>query len=274
MPNLRIIYDNAADRAKAITATTTSGGLVATNLLNDTKSLTHRSTGTSVSYVVTWDTGQIISAVVLPCSNLSQTATIRVRLFSDEAGTTLIRDSGTVAASNAGNVTSQFGLLNVNTFAFGGFTKTSVWLTKTSNVRRCTIDLVDTANPAGFIECSRLVIGNYWSPKYNFEPGVTYETVDTSEIKRAENGDLRVDQKFIYEKLAFNFSLLPESDLVELNKIIKQVGITKNILVSLVPEYDTKSIEDVYLIYGKRSNSQVRYSTYKYYVSSLEIQSW
>ena len=54
MSNLRLIYDNATDRATSISASTTSGALVAANLQNDFKGQVHRSTGTSVSYTLTW----------------------------------------------------------------------------------------------------------------------------------------------------------------------------------------------------------------------------
>ena len=60
MPNLRLIHDNAADRATSLAASTTSGALVAANLQNDFKGQVHRSTGTSVILKPTYS-GRLIS---------------------------------------------------------------------------------------------------------------------------------------------------------------------------------------------------------------------
>ena len=158
MPNLRILYDNATDRAASLTASTTSGTLVAANMKNDIKSSVHRSTGTSVTYTLTWTAAQTLGAVVLPVTNLSSSATIRIRCYSDTNGTALVRDTGVQSASSSYNVTELFGTLSVNTFNFGGYTKVAVWIPDT-NARRLVIDLVDTSNPAGFIDCSRIVAG-------------------------------------------------------------------------------------------------------------------
>ena len=46
--NVRIIYDNAADRA-TITASSTAGVLVASNMQDDRKSVVWRSTSTSAT---------------------------------------------------------------------------------------------------------------------------------------------------------------------------------------------------------------------------------
>ena len=47
MPNLRILYENVADDCSSIAADSTSGTLVAANLLTDIKTEVHRSTSTT-----------------------------------------------------------------------------------------------------------------------------------------------------------------------------------------------------------------------------------
>ena len=292
MSNLRIVYNNIADKASTIWSSSTEGSLGVTNLLNNYKGKPHRSASTSVSYLLTWDTPQVIGVVILPCTNLSSTSTIRVRLYSDTLGTApidttpgigkelsdslgegLILDSGTLAAVYSNEVATP---TDVTRFAFGEYSKSSVWFpAKPSNVKVCQIDIQDSANPVGYIDCSRLVIGDYWTPTYNFEPGLSREVPDNSEVVRAYSGETRAYVKPKYEKISFNFSLLPEQDYVELNRILNYVGVTKNLVVALMPEYsDNKIIENYYLIYGKRANNSYTYSTYKYYNSQLEIESW
>ena len=277
MPNLRIIYNNAADRATTLTASTTSGTLVAANMQSDIKGKVHRSTGLSVTYTLTWTNAETVGGIVLPCTNLSSAATIRVRLYSDTAGTTLISggDSGTISAGGSLPILwDQTQPINANTFAYGGYTKAAVWFaTQYTTVRRCVIDLVDTAaNTAGYIDCSRLVIGQYWEPIFNAENGINAELVDTSQVTRSEAGDLIADRNIIHERLSFNFALLPESDRITLTRIIKMAGTAKNILVCLFPT-DANTQQD-FMIYGKRSNSSIVYDLFSFYKHSMEITGW
>ena len=101
VPNLRLIHDNAADRATSLAASTTSGALVAAYLQNDFKGQAHRSTGTSVSYTLTWTAGETVGGVALPATNLSASATIRCACTATPGGSTLIADSGAVYACPA-----------------------------------------------------------------------------------------------------------------------------------------------------------------------------
>jgi hypothetical protein len=84
MPNLRIIYDNAADRA-ALTASTTAGSLGVANLQNNRKGRPWRATGTTARLGATWGAPERIGGVFLPFCNLSPTATMRVRASNELA---------------------------------------------------------------------------------------------------------------------------------------------------------------------------------------------
>ena len=175
MPNLRLIHDNAADRATSLAASTTAGALVAAYLQNDFKGQAHRSTGTSMSYTLTWTAGETVGAVALPATNLSASATIRVRLYSDTGGTTLIADSGTVNACPGLNL----GLwnwslpINGNAFAFGGASKSAVWFSAHYFARRCVIDLVDTGKTLELIRglCRQRDLGDVLIEKPGRKPG-------------------------------------------------------------------------------------------------------
>jgi hypothetical protein len=84
MPNLRIIYDNAADRA-ALAASTTAGTLGVANLQNNRKGRPWRATGTTARLGATWGAPERIGGVFLPFCNLSPTATMRVRASNELA---------------------------------------------------------------------------------------------------------------------------------------------------------------------------------------------
>ena len=95
---MRIISDNAADRA-TLTAANTAAGLGADNLKSDIKGQVCRVLASSASLVATWSANETVGAVVIPASNLQAASTIRVRAYSDTAGTTLLHDTGAKPAA-------------------------------------------------------------------------------------------------------------------------------------------------------------------------------
>lgn len=87
MSNMRIVFDNAASRG-AISASSTDGALAASNLQVDDKTYVWRATGTVARLTLTWPVAEEIGAAVL-ISNLSPTATMRVRLSSEQQATNM-----------------------------------------------------------------------------------------------------------------------------------------------------------------------------------------
>lgn len=271
---MRIIYDNKADSA-TITASTTTGSLAASNMQNEYKGKHHRSTGTSVSYTLTWAQAQSIGGVGLPATNLSPTSTIRVRLYTNTADINPVADSGTIAASGSAQTTiwNWSNPLDANSFIYGGATKSAVWFNQHYSVKKVVIDLVDTTNPAGYIDCSRIVCGPYWEPTYNVSNGLTYSLVDTSEVIRNDSGDLLSDRGFVHDQISFDLSVIVESDKTKLLEIMKYVGVSKNIFISLFPESNS-SREQNYIIYGKRSNGDISSQYYGIYSHSMSVEGW
>ena len=89
MSNMRIVYDNAADRA-TVTASSTAGALVVANLLTDRKSDVWRATGPAASIYAAWPAAEAIQAVALPFCNLSPAATMRVRVTNELPATNVL----------------------------------------------------------------------------------------------------------------------------------------------------------------------------------------
>lgn len=276
MPNLRLIHDNAADRATSLAASTTSGALVAAYLQNDFKGQVHRSTGTSVSYTLTWTNGETVGGVALPATNLSASATIRVRLYSDTGGTTLIADSGTVNACPGLNL----GLwnwalpLNGNAFAFGGASKSAVWFSAHYFARRCVIDLVDTGNTAGYIDNARLVVGAYWEPAYNARYGAQVSVVDRTSNSRNDAGDNLADRGTQHDTLSLSLEWLGETDRARLMQIMRNAGTARNVFVSLLPGWVDPVAEQDHMIYGKRANAGVSFDHYALFSNKIDIEGW
>lgn len=271
MANLRILYKNIANTASSLTASNTNGSLVAANMLTEVKSQVHRSTGNFVIYTLQWPTDQRVNCVALPCTNLHAGAIITVTLKNAASTTIASANKSTVITFDAPTTHT------VNDFALGKFTSICVYLpTVLTTVRSVEISVNAAGIPAGFIDCSRIVIGEYWSPTFNFENGINLDITDSSTISRTNAGELVYDRGFINSKLEFKYALLEDVDRDKLISIFKEVGIYKNILINLFPR-DTISSdknEAQYTIYGKRSNTSISHRLYGFHNHSMEITSW
>ena len=276
MPNLRLIHDNAADRATSLAASTTSGALVAAYMQNDYKGQAHRSTGTSVTYTLTWTNGESIGGVALPATNLSATATLRVRLYSDTGGTTLIADSGTVyaCAGLALGLWNWAQPINANAFAYGGASKSAVWFSSHWFARRCAIDVVDTLNPAGYVDCARLVVGAYFSPQYNASYGAKVGVVDTTTAQRTDSGDLPPDRGTQHDRMTLALEHMPETDRAQLMWIMRSAGTARNVFLSLLPGDASAVAEQDAMIYGKRANADMAYAFHGAFSTQLDLEGW
>lgn len=273
MANMRIIYDNAADVA-VITAT--SSVLPTSNMQNDYKSSAHRSSTTSVTYTLTWTSAVQIGGVALPATNLTGDATIQVKLYTNAGDVSPVADSTAIPACPGANLElwNWSMPLNSNAFIFGGASKSAVWFDNQVSCKKCEIILVDTTNLAGYIDCAKVVAGAYWEPTYNISNGATVVLTDTSGATRNDSGDLLCDRGFIHDSLSFDFSVLLETDKVELLKILRRVGTSRSILVSLAPGENNSIMEQTNTIYGKRSNSGINTELFGIYRHSMELEGW
>ena len=282
MANVRIIYDDAAGRATITASNTASGGLAASTLNTNTKSLAHRSSSTSVTYTLTWTSDEIINGVVLPATNLSSASTIGI-VAKNSAGTAIYTHNGGTAVNACLNTTldSYPSAKNVNSFPYGGLSKTAIWFTSIpTTVRSLEITLSrgtnPTANPAypSFIDCSRIICGKYWEPNIGVsKEGLELTVSDTTQTSRSDAGDLYSDRGNIHDQLNFSLSILDKTDREELIKIMKYIGSYRNIAVSIFPEGNTRNEQD-YLIYGKRETSGISYLVHNFYSNSFSITGW
>lgn len=275
MANLRIIYDNAADRA-AIEASNTAGSLVAANLQSDLKGEIHRSVGTSVTFSLYWPGGEGVSAVVLPACNLTATATIRVRLYRDSARTVLLADSGNVFAC-PGATLGQWRWnvpINANSFIFGNYAKSAVYFEDVFFATVCDIELSDPENQAGHIDCARLVAGVYWSPAFNAGYGAQAEVVDTSVQFRNDAGDLLADRGAQHETLLVPLPYLAEADRAQLLQIFRFVGTAQNFFFSLFPGSGMSLLEQDHMLFGKRTNSGISHDFFNATSTKIDMEGW
>lgn len=303
--NLRIIYQNIADISTITTSSVGGGGTPVSNLTKDPKSLVFRSassgtTSIKLNIVMTFSSkilGGPSSGIglILTNTNLSSAATIRIRGFTGTAPTTgtgtnptattpgtTVFDSTTILA----NPYQSIGLSNWNvddfyTVTSGTTTYTDrkvysrVWFPLITPIA-CTsilVEIVDT-NINQYIEASRIIFGNYWSPKFNTSYGMSAGTKDLSSSNRTEAGDLVTSNAPKYNTLSFDLKWLTAADRAILNKIVRLLGTQKAMLVSLFPDNSADwEKEQLYQIYGKIVQlAGIDHSIFEMYSSQLELE--
>lgn len=299
--NLRIIYQNWADLA-TVTASSTAGTTSVSNMLKDAKGLVWRSSNTTVASTtnkailkVDLGTARAIRGVVLAFTNLnSATATMIVRGYSADPtlGGTVDTPTitGTAAYTSPTTNCCPWNNLNLpnwgtnpqnaNIYAYGGGTYARIWLATAQTYRYWTIEITDnyTTSASGrYIEVSRLIMGDYWSPVYNTGYGMTNTVKDLSEHERTESGDLVSVRGPRFNALSFNLEWLDHSDRKEASRLMLGNGISKPILVSLFPDSTGDSSdyerERLHQIYGKFVQIPgISYQNALFYSMPLELE--
>lgn len=250
MPNLRLVPVNHADAA---TLTASSAALPSENLQAIGRTAVWRATGPSATLTAIFPAPVPVDSIALMTSNLTTAATWRIRAF-DGGGVTL-HDSGTVLACRptTAGIDLGFGadLPCVNTFAFGIASQSVLWIPSRVSAHSVQIDLIDAANPAGYIEASRLVIGPRWEPAYSMGWGVTLSFEERGKQSRAEDGTLRSEPGAKQRTLKFPLDCLKETDRAKFAEIARRLGATSDFLISAFPAATSADLEADYTLVGK-----------------------
>jgi hypothetical protein len=282
MSNLRILYDNAADRA-VLNASSQTGTLGPANLQRDSKSAVLRATGTVQTITATWPMQEAIACVALIFTNLTSSARMRVRAFAQPGDAVPVLDSAwTMPCPEAPLESYPFGELplgwnayrwgGVNSWARGGGADAVAWFAPVF-VRRMVIDVFCPDTSDGYIELSRLVAGNYWSPECNADYGARLQLQDTSEDYRTAAGDMKTAMGTSSDKLNIQLAHLTQADRARFMRILRENGKERAMLFSLYPENPDPLLEQDHMLYGKASNlDAVSTPYYETYSAPLQIE--
>lgn len=274
MPNLRIIYNNEADRA-TVTASSHASPLVAANLQTDIKSSIWRSVGLAPTLTFTWTAATVVSGFALAFTNLTSSSTMRVRGYTEAADTTPIFDTGHIAVVPSSLGASLWGQIpmGANSFAYGGGSTAALWFAP-ATVKKLVVNLADSTNPQGYIEASRAITGAYWSPVYNVVHGaLRVSAEDTSKHDRTDAGDLLTDRGVIYKTVSIDLALMPATDRNAMWQILRANAMARPIFMSVTPESGDLAEEQIHMIFGKLSKgSALTYQMYNQSSAPLTVE--
>lgn len=291
--NLRVIYKNLADAATVTVSSTAGASTTVANLKLESRSKVWRSGATShVIFLVTL-ASTTINGLILPFTNLTSTATIRIMGYSSTMPTiggtvgtpTLVGGSAAVFDTTATlcapwEQSDAFVLSTVpsgvSRYSYGGGTCARIWLNPADAaiaVTGLSIEIVDSSNTESYLEASRMIIGKHWSPRFNTSYGLSATFKDLGETDRLESGDLVTRRGILFKVLNFDLKYMEYSDRDTLMNLIKGPGITLPIFISLFPNDDDEGKEGLYQIYGKLSQlDAITHSVLEMYSTQISIE--
>ncbi len=241
MPNFRLIAPNAFDAATL----TGSPAMVATlpvgNLQDAARARVARSVGLPATQYVRgdWPASQACSGFALWRHNLTGAATLRLKLWAGAGQTgTLLYDSGAVAIGDI----IPYGeyVYGVDTYGAWLFQDWPVacailWFASVSALS-FELAIADPANTAGYVQASRVYLGQYFSPAKNFSYGGKLRWEDDSTQERTDGGSLRTDTREPYRVLRIPLDNLTEVERAALSEILRINGKSRDMFASGFPE--------------------------------------
>lgn len=280
--NMRIIADNAADRA-ALASSSQSGTLGAGNLQNDFKTSVWRTTQAAASLTLTWPSYEAISAAIFAFTNFTNAAQMRCRGYREVTDSTPTLDTGWVNACPVPDVgefdwggllgDNFYGSAGASSFMYGLGAYGRLWFDSGYACKRLLIDIQDAGNTSGYLEMGRLIVGRHWEPKYNFDYNFSLEFMDASKNQRSEAGDLRTELGARWRKVSLSVGLLETDDQAAALRILRQNGVSKPLFISMFPEHDDPVLEQAYQVWGKMgSGLRMTSPRYALYQQPFEIE--
>lgn len=237
--NLRILYANKL--------TGVSGGTNPANALTDYKS--QWATGNTF----TLTTSSISGPVVVVAMLTEDTASINMRVVTTGTNDLVSDTTASVIGSAA--------------VGFGGGKYVALYTTLDSAVTSFTITFSRS------VKVSRFLVGNYWVPEHNTSFGVQTGYADSSQYERLHSGDLYATPGPRHKTLSFSLEYLTDADKFKLFDILKTIGKSKPLFVSLFPNDTDKELEQMYCIYGRLSSVPgITYAMFTKYSSQLELE--
>lgn len=234
MSRLRILTDEATQSA-TITASTTAGSLVASNLKSNEPELVWRATDKTATIALTWANTTLVGAVVLAWSNLTVNASVSVAYYAETGSPAPFKTVSGFVDSVLPESPLVFGATAYNgTDAAGVNRSVQAWSDGSVGTKKVIITISDLANSTN-IQIGRLIAGTFHQVGLGASPGAELAFVDKSVVERSESGSVRSEMKTIHRRLSVALNLIEAQDSLAMVRLAT-FGRAKTFFVSLFPE--------------------------------------
>jgi len=254
MANMRMVVGSLADSA-ILLASDSVGDLVVENLQRSEKERVWRSNETSlVTIAGTFVSPQAVNCFVLAGHNLSGAGSVELILRLDNV---VVYSSGVYLPANH----IPAGVWRAGVDPFGATYDDNLpnqiarlWMSELVIADSFEIKLRDAGNPAGYVQASRLLMGQFLSPEWNMDWGAGVEWLDSSQHVRMEGGALQTISGIVTRQVTLNLSHLTESDRVRFEMDLAARGKAQDVFISLYPEQGGMQ-EVTHMMIGRRQNN-------------------
>jgi hypothetical protein len=206
------IYDDLLPTL-TLSSSNVAGSLHLNNTKSDVKGLVYRSSSATTEIRASQTTDFTVGAVVLGFTNLTPTATVRVRIQSTPSGGATLYDSGTRVVGVIG--------------ASGHY---PVYFPNPVTGQRILINIVN--NGEAYFQMGRWLAGKLWRSELPPDLGMQKGIEDLSKTFRTESGDLHVSRAPKIPKLSFRIGYLSAEEMAITQNISEKSGVTETIFVS------------------------------------------
>jgi hypothetical protein len=235
---MRILAVNLADTGTLTASPACVATLPETYLQNSHREQVARWTAVDgQQFLLQWPSAHYLSCVCLYRNNFTSAATWRVRLWEDTTLTTAVYDSGYVYCNPPVPLGSlEWGVdeLGDSLYSDWDYANAVLWFTPTLTPA-VTIDVIDTAAPSGYLQASRLFVGQYFEASVGPSDGLSLTWAENTQQARTEGGSLRVEVGATWRKLSVDLRDMDESDRMRLSDISRRSGMRDDLLVSVFP---------------------------------------
>lgn len=160
---------------------------------------------------------------------------------------------------------------SASAYAYGGGAYARAWFPATQ-FRAFAIDLVDTNSLQGYIEASKLVIGECWSPPYGVS-AASYTDVDSATHYSTAAGDLLSHASTISKEVSIDLSALAPVDRAKFGAILR-ASRAYPIFISVFASHADLELERAHTALGKRmGDSEVALQAALRYGTKITVRS-
>jgi len=252
--SIRIVTANVSDAA-TLSSSDFAATLPVSNLQVEGRARVARTTNATGTKTINGDFAgaAVVGSCVLYNHNLTSQATWRLRMWDalGQAGN-LVFDSTMQSALPALGF-GEFGWGAVpwgaSVFTGWGAAFSVLWFPAVGALS-FRLELVDAANPAGYLQAKRLLIGPYFEPGVNVDYGLQLYWEDNSEQRRTQGGSLRTDARVRFRVLNGQLGHLTDAERAVALETLRQIGLRTETFISVFPGAGS-ALERDYSLLGK-----------------------
>ena len=237
---MRLINDDLMQYA-SLSATSGAAGFAIANAKNDLRGKTWRSTTLADQTITaTFAATQMLDGIALALTNLTDSATIRAKFFTNTGDTIPVYDSGILP--NSGDYFSHF------------FDPVSC--------KKITVLISDSTNPDGFLDIVRIIAGLYFEQIID-NGGVSISYSNDSVISK-NGGNTQIDERVSKKIISTELEYLDINEQMQINNI-------KNYNAGVFPVFAEIGNEQIYGYFQELNSKLFTYHAYNFNLTLKEI---